>query len=288
VGNWYLGPTGALQPIPAPEVGLDVSPTLIGSVHRSLGGAQTVAVLAQPRAWPMKWPALSEDQATFLRMVGLNLVTGPLRLIDGEIRNRIGARIAAGGSFTRDASAFNQTGGSTPTWVAVTDPPAAVLLRGAVSWQRTTTAAASLTIANSLDRVPTVAGEQARISMWARSTTGAMQARAAVDAFDSSGSSTRTTGTLTTLNTGAWTQLSVVYTPTSSQVEHAPVLDVPSGQAATTIQTTGWMLCAATQPSTWSVGGGAAIVAAGSELVDTYVLIGVRGFGLTLLESRIA
>lgn len=285
--SWYLGPTGALVQIPAPEVGLEVTPQLVGAIHRSVGGAQTVAVLAQPRIWPMKWPALTEDQTTYLRMVGLNLVRGPLRLIDGEIRNRIGMRIASGGSATRTPDAFSQTGGLTQTWVQISDPPPGVPLRGAISWQRSSTGAGSLTISNALDRVPIVAGEQIRVSMWARSTAS-MQARAAVDAFDTSGTPTRTTGSLTALTTPAWTQLGVTYTPTSNQIEHAPVLDVPSGQAASTIQTTGWLLSAASAPTTWSVGGGAVIVAAGSALMDTYVLIGTHGFALTLLESRIS
>jgi hypothetical protein len=273
--------------IPAPKTDLDVSPILIGGIHRSLGGGVTVSVVAQPRQWPMQWTALTEDQATYLRLAGLGLLRAPLRLIDGEIRNRLPMRIATGGSYTRSAVDFTQTGGSTPTWVPLTDPPASVAVRGAISWQRTTTASGTLVTANVTDRVPLIPGQQVQVSCWARGAT--VNAIVGLDLWDVTGAfDTRVSGTTTTLAATTWTQLTATVTPISGAVEGSPILIVLSGEPASTLQITGWQLAPAanTTPITWAVGGGAPIVAPGSTLVDTYILTGLRGFGITLLEAN--
>lgn len=283
MGTWYLGPVGALTEIPAPASGLDASPELIGGAYRSLNGQVTVDRLAQPRSWPMRWEALTEDQSTYLRLVGLGLIRGPLRLVDPEQRNRLPVEAASGGSYSRTADAFTQTGGSTPTWVAVTDPPTTAPVRGAISWERTTTGAASLTTTNDEDRVPVVEAEELRASIWVRGA--AIDAAAAIDAWDSADSATRTTGTAATLSTTTWTQLTVTYTVASGRVSVTPVLVVASGQTASTLSVTGWQISLSSEATTWTVGGGTPTVVAGSELTDTYVLTGLRGVGLLLLEA---
>lgn len=281
--TWHLGPVGALTQIPAPARDLDVSPELVGGVHTSLGGVVTVDRVAQPRRWPLTWPALTEDQATYLRLVGQGIARGPLRLVDPEIRNRLPVNISAGGSYDRTAADFTQTGGSTPTWLAITDPPSSVPTRGVVSWQRTTTAAGVLTTTNTADRVPLITSEQVRVSLWARGA--AIQASVGLDAYNTAGSSARTLGTATSLNATTWTQLTVLYTPPSDRVELAPLLNVASGQAASTLQTTGWMVSPSAASTTWAPGGGAPVVVAGSELAETYILTGLREFRITLLEA---
>jgi hypothetical protein len=283
---WYLGPLGAMVSIPLPQAPMDVAPALLGGVHTSLMGVVTVDRLALPRSWPMVWPYLTEDELVYLEMVGRGVVPGPLRLIDPMRRNRLAGRVATGGSLSRSAVDFTQTGGSTPTWLAVTDPPATVPVRGVISWQRTTTAAGSLTTANTVDRVPLITGEQVVATVWARGA--AIQASAAVDAWNVSNSASRTTGTAATLNATTWTQLSVTYTPVSGRISGSPVLVVASGQAASTLQATGWMISPADQSTAWAPGGGSPTVVAG-ELAQTYNLFNVprHTWSMTLRESLV-
>lgn len=261
--DWYLGRVGSLVQIPAPADPAEVTPDILGGVAQSLGGATTVDRTATPRSWKFQWPYLVESNLTYLEAIGFGLVKGPLRLVDPMRRNRLPAQISSGGSQRRDTTGWTQTGGSTPTWAAVTDPPGAVPVRGVISWQRTTTAAAALTTSNVHHRVPVVPAQQVRVSCWARGA--AIQAAAGVDGWDSSGASTRTTGTAATLNTTTWTQLTATLTPASDRVSLSPLLSVASGQAASTLQTTGWMLSAAAESTTWALGGGAPVVVA-SEL----------------------
>jgi hypothetical protein len=264
-----------------------VSPTLVGTVSTSLNGARTMYRASQPRAWHLSWPALTEDQATYLRAVGHGLVGSPLRFIDGEIRNRLSLRVASGGAYTRSGDDFTTSAGFIPDFLTVTDPPATVPIRGVLSWQRTSTAADWVTTYNTYDRVPLVASEQIRVSCWARGT--AVAASAAIDWWDSSSATAavaRTTGTPSTLDPVTWTYLEVIATPTATEVEASPVLSVAAGQAASLIQVTGWQTAPATASTVWSVGGGAPTVIAGSELAEVYVLPGQRQLGLTLIERR--
>lgn len=283
MGSWYLGPAGALVKIRAPATDLDASPELIGAVHQTLSGSRTVDRIAQPRKWPCRWSALTEDETTYLRMVGLGLVRGPLRIIDGETRNRLPVRVAAAGAYTQSAVDFTQAGSSAPTWLAITDPPATVPVRGVTSWQRTTTAAGELKTVLAAHRVPLIPSEQVRVSLWARGA--AIQASAALDAWNAAGAAARTTGSVVTLHATNWTYLDVTFTPASDRVELSPLLSVANGQAASTLQTTGWQVAPASAPTLWTPGGGAPVVVAGSELSDTYILTGLRGFGLLLLET---
>lgn len=270
MATWYLGPLGALVVIPNPTDPLDASPVLLGGVHQSLSGMITVDRLAQPRTWAMEWPYLAEDSLTYLEMVGRGLVTGPLRLIDPMRRNRLPVRVASGGSVSRSAIDFTQTGGSAPTWVPVTDPPVTVPVRGATSWQRTTAGAASLTTANAADRAPLVTGEQVRVSCWARGA--AIQAAAAYDTWTTGNVPTRVVGTPATLATTTWTQLATTYTVAAGQVSQSPAINVASGQAASTLQVTGWQISAASEPVTWAIGGGAPTVIA-AELTHSYAFL---------------
>jgi hypothetical protein len=298
MGTWYLGPSGALVAIPAPAPGLVASPTFVGKVSVSLNGAQTLYRASQPRTWACKWQALTEDQSNYLRAVGHGLVRSPLRLIDGEIRNRLALRIASAGAYTQSGDDLTTSTGIIPDWVAITDPPATVPVRGVLSWQRSSTAADWITTFNSYDRVPLIPGEQIRVSCWARGT--AVATTAAIDWWDITGTAAvaRTTGTPATLNPTTWTYLEVLGTPTANEIEAAPVISVAAGVATSLIQTTGWMLAPATASTVWVVGGGAPTVLAGAPSVantsgsttygisDTYIFPGLRAFELTLIERR--
>jgi hypothetical protein len=296
--TWYLGPSGALVAIPAPSRGIDSSPGLVGKVSVSLNGTQTLYRASQPRTWNCQWNGLTEDQSNYLRLVGHGLVRGPLRLIDGEIRNRLPLRIASAGAYSKSAADFQALNSSTPTWVAITDPPATIPVRGALSWVRLTTALAWLTTTNSYDRVPLLPTlESVRVSCWARGT--AVQVAAEADWWDTTGTNVAvTTGTAVTLNPTTWTYLDVVATPLASQIEVTPTVVVQSGQAASVIQVVGLMVAPSIASTAWAIGGGAPTVLAGAPsavttagntatttgLSDAYIYPGIRQFGLTLIE----
>lgn len=258
MSGWYLGPAGAMREIPPPLRGLEVARESAGSVVTSLEGTRTVYRSAQPRSWPLAWPTLSEDELTYLRSVGLGLVPGPLRLIDPMARNLLPVQVATGGSYRRDTSRWSSTGGSTASWVPVNDPPEGVPVRGAVSWVRTTTAAATLAGGDTADRVPLVPGRAVRCSVWARGS--AVAAAAAVDAYDAAGAAARTMGPSVTLHATDWRHLAVDYTPATGRVSVAPLLTVAAGQAVSTVQITGWQVAfvdGLLQPQGWTEGGGA-------------------------------
>lgn len=284
--DWYLGRVGSLVLIPAPDDPADMSPQVQGGVVQSLLGAVTVDRTATPRTWKLSWAHLAEDHLTYLEAVGFGLVAGPLRLVDPMRRNRLAQQIASGGSQRRATDGFAQSGGATPTWVAVPDPPASVPVRGAISWQRSTTAAAILTTAGATYRVPVAAGEQVRVSLWARGA--AIQASAAIDAWNAAESASRTIGTAATLNTTTWTQLSVAYTVPSDRISVTPTLNVASGQAASTLQATGWMVSLASEPAAWALGGGAPVVTA-SELGQSVSLFAAprHTWSMTLREAMV-
>lgn len=297
MGTWYLGPIGALVAIPAPAADLDVSPQLIGAMSTSLSGARTLYRTSQPRQWACQWQALTEDQTTYLRAVGYGLVQGPLRLIDPEIRNRLPVHAASGGSYQRYPYPFVGQHSPVPTWVAVGDPPATVPVRGAISWQTNSVdgSPVSLAISGTDTQVPLIPGEQVVVSGWVRGAS--MLAAMGLDAQDINGVVTRTVGTAVTLNSVAWTYLSVTYTPPSSVVSLSPVLVPSVGQPTATLQTTGWQVAPATASTTWTVGDGAPTVLAGSALTtgsgssgssgltEQYLMPGLRSFTLLLIQA---
>lgn len=299
--TWYLGPSSALVAIPAPAAGITASPDFIGAVATSLNGARTIYRAAQPRIWQCQWNALTEDQSSYLRMVAHGLVTGPLRLIDGEIRNRLPVRVASAGAYSQSAVDFQSFNSSTPTWAAITDPPTTVPVRGALSWVRLTTSLAWLTTVNDYDRVPLLpTGESLRVSCWARGT--AVQVSAELDWWDATGTNVAiTTGTPVTLDPVTWTYLDVVGAPIAGQIEVTPTVVVQSGQPASVIQVVGLQVAPSTASTSWAIGGGAPTVIAGAAassgsgggtsgstggLTDSYIFTGRRQLGLTLIERR--
>ena len=297
--TWYLGPSGALVAIPAPARGIDSSPGLVGKVSVSLNGTQTLYRASQPRTWNCQWNGLTEDQSNYLRLVGHGLVTGPLRLIDGEIRNRLPLRVATGGSYSQSAADFTFSGGAGAAlaWVPISDPPATVPVRGGLSWQRGTNVAA-VTPTNASDRVPLIPGEQIRVSFWIRGT--AISVYSAIDLWDATGTMVLRvqSGFGTTMDPVTWTQLSVTTTPLAAHIEASPVVLVQAGSPASSLQITGFQIAQASASTTWAIGGGAPTVLAGAPsavttagntatttgLSDTYIHPGIRQFGLTLIE----
>lgn len=281
--EWWIGPLGRLVQIRAPAGDLDVSPELVGAVQVSLNGSVAVDRIAQPRTWAMQWQALDEDELTYLRAVGAGLVTGPLRLLDPMMRNLLPLQVASGGSYERSTDDFEALDGTTMEWDAITDPPTGVYSRGVIIWARTTTTTASLAAGrDETQRVPLLAGREVRVSLWARGA--AILARAAYDAWDAAGASVAAEGSSVALSVGTWTELSTTYTPTD-RVALSPRLNVPSGEAVSNLQTTGWQVAYSDQPTTWTLGNGAPVVVA-SELSHTYLMPGLSSYGMTLREAR--
>lgn len=288
-GCWYLGPVGACREIPPPLRGVEVSRESAGEVLTSLGGVRTQFRRSQPRSWPLSWPTLSEDELTHLRLVGLGLVSGPLRLLDPMVRNLLPVQVATGGSYDRDTSRFSVTGGSSSSWVPVTDPPATVPVRGVISWVRAGTGAATLTTSDAADRVPLIPGRTVRLSTWARGT--AIAVSAAANAWDAAGAAAVTTGTAATLHATDWRWLAVDYTPTAGRVSASPALSAASGQAVSTVQTTGWQVAfadqLADQPQDWTEGGGAPEILVDPEPKLAYPRWRRYAYEMLLRERRV-
>lgn len=280
-GEWYLGPVGACRLIPAPIRALTVDRELVGATVRSLAGATTVYRYAQPRSWTLGWPTMTEDEGTYLRMVGLGLVPS-LRLIDPMVSNLLPVQVATGGSYRRDSSRFGCTGGSYTSWVAMADPPVLTPLRGVQSWVRDTTAAGTLTLADISDRVPLV-GRPVRFTAWVRGT--AVTLSAAVNAYDAAGTATLSTGTSLVLDPAVWRYVEVNYVPAAGKMSLVPLLSIAAGQAASTVQTTGWMVAFTGEGGEWSEGGGAPEVVI-ATLGNTYAKWRRYALTMTLIERR--
>lgn len=288
MGTFYLGPLAALREIPAPADPMEVPPTLIGAVHESLSGAVSVDRVAMPRRWAMAWRVLPEDTLTYLAAVGLGLVAGPLRLLDPLVRNRLGRQVATGGSMRRSVDRWAAYDGSSIAWVPLSDPPAGIPVRGAVSWTLPDLSGTELTVASgreaSTGRVPVLPGETVRVSGWARGTTGTGVALGA-DTWDAAGVSVTTEGALTALDATVWSPLSFTYPVPGdgSRPAVSPYLRAPAGQPAATVQITGLQVCDATAPDVWTLGGGTPVVIA-TESTDVYELVDKHSYSMVLRE----
>lgn len=131
--RYYLGPVGALQPLPRfpgstfqPEAPI----RLPAGVHESLNGRVTQdRVGVAKRSWSLEFNSLSEADRMSLD-AALHSATGAaLRLIDPRSTNRLPVDASSGGSVTQSTGAFDSS-------VAVTDAFGAVV---SSSWGSTDT-----------------------------------------------------------------------------------------------------------------------------------------------------
>jgi hypothetical protein len=284
--GWFLGPISDCRPIPAPIRGMAVNRESPGTVVRSLAGTTTRYQVPAPRTWRLAWPTMTEDELTYLRAAGLGLTASPLRLVDPMVTNLLPVQVASGGSYRRDVSRFTVTGGSGMSWVAISDPPPGVPVRGGVSWVRNTTAAATLTLSDVSDRVPLL-GRGQRWSCWVRGT--AIAVGAAMNIWDAAGALTTTAGSSITLDPVAWRYLEQVYTPTTGKISTAPVLSIAAGQAVSTVVTTGWQMGWAdvmVSGAPWTEGGGAPEVVV-TALEHAYARWRRYALALTLAERKV-
>lgn len=261
--QFHLGPAGNLQALPIVEHTERVVATRTqpGGMLVSLDGTPTKYVLGRRRGrWVIPWVYLDPDQYALLSALQAGLLGSPLRLIDPERPNLAHPRLATGGSEEQSTDGWLATSG-TLGWVAVTDPPPGVLVNGAISWVRPTTAAGDLAPGRTghAYRAPVLGGQQMRLSQWVRATSGSFTAAFGTDHFNTAGSVTTVVGSAATVSS-AWTELSTVWTPTTGRVEAAPVLRIASGQPAGTVQATGVQIVYGPAARPWRDGGGAPVV----------------------------
>lgn len=280
---WRVGPLGSLIALPSPGVrsGIETADERIGGISTGLDGTRTRDTLAIKRRWTMSWPAATSQTRALLRALA-RPVWGPLRLIDPHETNRLPADASAGGSESLTADAFTPTTG-TATWVPITDPPAGLPLRGAIAWTRTSTAAGQLTVAAGQDheRVPLITGQQITLSGYVRGTSGAVTL--GYHAWDPAGAAASAQTAAVALDPVAWTQLALPYTPVAGRVSLSGLLDIAAGQAAGTVQTTGWQINLGPAATAWQLGGGCPEIFA-DLTTDNPLPHGLHELGLTLLE----
>ena len=143
---FYLGVAGDLRELPIIETTQQVVATRTqpGGQHTSVDGTVTKHVLGRRRgSWALSWVRLTADQFALLSALQGGLLGLPLRLIDPERPNLAHPRLATGGTEEGSTDGWLASAGAL-TWLPITDPPAGVLAKGAIAWQRTTTGAGDL------------------------------------------------------------------------------------------------------------------------------------------------
>lgn len=286
--QFYLGPAGALQPLPVIEASEQVEATRdpVAAITTSLAGGRTRDVLGRSRGrWVLPWVQLTPGQLAVLSALRAGRLGTPLRLVDPERPNLIHPNLATGGSEEQSSAGWPVTAPGYTTWAAITDPPAGVTALGALSWSRPTTAAGDLTPGRLGHpyRVPALLGQSVRLSLWVRATSGVLTAALGADDFDSAGAVTTTVPAAATVPS-SWTELTYTWTPTAGRVSVAPVLRIPSGQPTSTVQLTGSQAVYGTAAQPWSEGGGAPVVLVDS-LTEQRPWAGAVDATLTLIEA---
>jgi hypothetical protein len=105
MAGWWLGKPGALVRIPSPHVapGLDAPRQRKTVVHDLLGDGARVNLMGRTRRYVLRWnPALTADELGILQQ--LELLPGPLRIIDPTRRNMLTGNQSTGTDELRDAT----------------------------------------------------------------------------------------------------------------------------------------------------------------------------------------
>jgi hypothetical protein len=282
--QFWLGPAGDLQPLPIVEHTETVQASAPATVAEQLSasGRRTRDHLGPPRGtWVIPWRYLTGAQLASLETIVGGHRGRPLWLLDSQRPNRAHRTIADAGTSVRSAAGWEPLDASSAGWLAITDPPLGVPLRGVVTWTRATTAQAHLATARtrSSQRTPLAGGEAVRLVSWARGTVAVAPG---VDVWTTAGVLASTFGTAVTLHPTNWTQLGITHTPTGTDVTVAPVWRVAAGQAASTVQLTAVLVAPLSAAADWTPGGGAPQVHAALE--HTYVSLDEIDVTLTAVE----
>lgn len=306
----YVGPLGALLPLPDVASAIDTPLSVIGGTHISLTGYVTRDRFGFKRSWTWTYPMLGVHQAQFVEALQTNLVPGPLYLIDPRRINRLPQQIASGGSLLTSPDGFIPSNTAVCYWRPLTyvtaaptsTLPASRLLSGCLEFATLTSDPAGLELAGYAPdgrlNVPVLPNEPMTVSAWATGQNG-VQVTSTVTVYDATGAVLNTvTSVPTSLALATWAPVSVdVFTdPTAAYVRlsFAFSADVPGSTFLTALQ-----VANADAPETvarltencdfgdltggWRLGGGApqVITDVGSS---SYVLPGLSSNALTLIE----
>lgn len=304
----YVGPLGALQPLPDVQGGTDVTLTRVGGSHTSLYGARRNDTFGYRRSWAWTRDGLTPRQVAYVDALVQNLVPGPLRLVDTRAPNRLNPQVATAGSLLGSVEGFDTTGGvvyyeALP--VAPADPatlPAAPIHRGAIAWQITQpgTVICYPTTPRGLP-CPVLPGEDTDVSMWVTGPSGTTAAVGWVETYRDGGTASRV-GASRSITPGVWTKLSGTVPAAAALAGVLPQL-VVTASAQVVVHTAAWhtgsvgsleqqlpprmVTCDEDGPDPydgWRPGGGSprVVVDPGSR---TYLPYGLHTAGLTLTEA---
>lgn len=279
---FYLGPLGGMIALPPPAPGMDTSPVWTGGVQRAIAGNTTSDKIGRKKSWPLAWIALGHDDLGTIAAFDQGLVPGPLRYIDGLVKNRLSPQHASGGTFKRSATGWTSSAGAAG-WAlnTATDPSWATRLAGGITWAPPASTAATLrTGTASTDRYPLITGEQVTLSVWA---IGNKTMRAHLVPYDAAGvAGAAVTGSNVVLS-GVPQRLSVSITPSSTQVSCVVGVDVLSAAGVGALAVTAWQLELGATPSLWVPGEGCPVVTV-APMRDVSILPTFHEAGLLLLE----
>lgn len=250
--RYYLGPLGALQPLPPlpqdqdPEVGL----TLSGAEFQSLTGRRTLHLSGRGRrAWRFSWNKLTEDEELFIQAALRRTAAATLRYMDPRKRNLLPEDVSVGGSATLSTSAFVDVGAATPVFLLADVPTVfSGVLAGGINWPSVTN---GQQLWGTTEQLPIVAGSSYRFSAYVKgSTTFKLGARP----FNTAGVEQANVldGTTNTA-TGAWTRFSWDYTPAGGL---GSVYFGINANGSGNLQTTGWMVQVDEALANWTFGYG--------------------------------
>lgn len=228
----YVGPLGALWPLPDVASAIDTPLTVIGGTHVSLTGSVTRDRFGFKRSWTWTYPALGLHQNQFVEALQRGLVPGPLYLIDPRRINRLPEQQASGGSLLGSPDGFIPSNTAVCYWrplsyvtaADVSTLPAAPLLSGCLEWATLTSDPATLELAGYADDgrldIPVMPSEPLTVSGWVTGPVGsAVTVTASVYSAAGMVLSTATSAP-TNLSLTAWASFSVDLTtdPTAASV----------------------------------------------------------------------
>jgi hypothetical protein len=275
VSVFWLGPVGALRPLPSPSLGAgpEASSTRFGTVHRSLSGRPTVDRLGIKRTWTLTWPYLDPDTHAYLDALHLGLITGPVWLVDPQRVNQLGVQAASAGSANHSTDGFTTTAGNLAWSPAIrTGAP----VDGGISWS--VPAEGGRLEATGHVPVPDLLPVVFSVFL-----AGTRPVRLTVTTENPSGIPVSVLDSPPILPGSTGTRTSLVVTPAPGVAACRVAITAPPDTATTTIGTAAWQVQPGTLPSPWRPGGGAAVVIVESLRV-AYPVPGSYATTATLLE----
>jgi hypothetical protein len=287
-GDFYLGRPGALQKLPPPLPGFEVTDLLRGGLHELAAGGNVRDRTQARRRWVLGWKALTDDEWSGLRT--LYRLPGPYRLLDPRDRNRLTVNQSTGTEELRD------TTGHRPVTQGVLASDTAFAHSGtrSLKWDSETALAVSsgrgvayATSGTSIDASwaavrPSVAHT---FSVWAHASIAVSMA-ARIDWYSTAGALlSSSVGSGTSVSTSAWTQLTVANasSPATAAYGIGGVQNTTTTGAAVQVWLDDPQLEEGAVASTWLLGGGSPLVVV-DTLAPSAVLAGFTDAELVLLE----